>query len=147
LRPLQLDGTVDGFDVCAPECLAVRGRFTATSTFGNVLWTSHGPRWTDLENACIGPVEYDLSGIAWRAMDGTDHALAAYGPHDRERLQQVTPFLALFLAAWTLDLAKRHPWTRPYAQERPQERLDRVREWLDDSSRAHRAPDDLRPPP
>jgi hypothetical protein len=97
--------------------------------FGNVLWTSQGPRWTDLENACVGPVEYDLAGLAWRAMDGTDQALAAYGVHDHERLGQVTPFLALFLAAWTLDLAERHPWTRPFAQER----VERVRAWLEES--------------
>jgi Phosphotransferase enzyme family len=98
--------------------------------FNNVLWTPEGPRWTDLENACVGPVEYDLAGLVWRDMDGTDEALAAYGAHDHERLRHVTPFLALFLAAWTLDLAERHPWTRPYAQER----LELVRAWLDEPS-------------
>lgn len=98
--------------------------------FGNVLWTSHGPRWTDLENACLGPVEYDLAGLAWRKLDGTNEAIAAYGDHDEERVREVTPFLALFLAAWSLDLAERRPRTRPYAQER----LERVRKWLEGST-------------
>ena len=77
--------------------------------FRNVLWSPEGPRWNDLENACLGPVEYDLAGIAWRGDEGTDEALAAYGEHSAERLELVTPYLALFLAAWTLDLAGRHP--------------------------------------
>lgn len=94
--------------------------------FRNVLWAEDGPRWTDLENACIGPVEYDLAAIAWREMDGTEQALAAYGPYDEAELRRVTPFLAVFLAAWTLDLAERHPSARPGAEER----LQRVREWL-----------------
>lgn len=92
----------------------------------NILWAGDGPRWTDIENACVGPVEYDLAAIAWRATDGTEEALAAYGPYDREELQRVTPFLVVFLAAWTLDLAERHPSARPAAEER----LEWVREWL-----------------
>ena len=92
----------------------------------NVLWAEDGPRWTDLENACVGPIEYDLAAIAWRASDGTEEALAAYGRYDEDELARVTPFLAVFLAAWTLDLAERHPSARPGAEER----LERVRQWL-----------------
>jgi Phosphotransferase enzyme family len=98
--------------------------------FRNVLWSPAGPRWNDLENACLGPVEYDLAGLAWRGDDGTDDALAAYGPFSDNRLRELTPFLALFLAAWTLDLAKRHPEVRPFADER----LDRIRAWLESAS-------------
>lgn len=94
--------------------------------FRNVLWSPDGPRWNDLENACLGPVEYDLAGIAWRGDEGTDEALAAYGAHNAERVELVTPYLALFLAAWTLDLAERHPRIRPVADER----LAWVRRWL-----------------
>jgi Phosphotransferase enzyme family len=97
--------------------------------FGNVLWTRGGPLWTDLENACLGPVEYDLAALAWRGMDGTAEALAAYGDHDGEVLERVTPYLALFLAAWTLDLAERHDPVRPFAEER----ADRVRAWLENA--------------
>lgn len=49
---------------------------------GNVLMTPDGPRWTDFEDVCVGPVEWDLS-----SMTITDDALAAYpGPIDRARL-------------------------------------------------------------
>lgn len=95
--------------------------------FRNVLWSPDGPRWNDLENACLGPVEYDLAGLAWRGDNGTGEALRAYGPHSEQRLHEVTPFLALFLAAWTLDLAERHPQVRPFAEER----LEWVRSWLE----------------
>ena len=94
--------------------------------FRNVLWSPEGPRWNDLENACLGPVEYDLAGIAWRGDEGTVEALTAYGVHNPDRLALVTPYLALFLAAWTLDLAERHPRVRPAADER----LGWVRWWL-----------------
>lgn len=94
--------------------------------FGNVLWSPDGPRWNDLENACLGPVEYDLAGIAWRDDEGTAEALAAYAEHSAERIEHVTPYLVLFLAAWTLDLAGRHPRVRWAADER----LGWVRRWL-----------------
>ncbi|MEO5662333.1 MAG: phosphotransferase [Nocardioides sp.] len=48
----------------------------------NVLMTPDGPRWTDFEDVCVGPVEWDLA-----SMTITDEALAAYtGPIDRPRL-------------------------------------------------------------
>lgn len=51
---------------------------------GNVLMTATGPRWTDFEDVCAGPVEWDLA-----SMTVTDDALAAYpGPVDRTRLAQ-----------------------------------------------------------
>lgn len=49
---------------------------------GNVLMTPDGPRWTDFEDVCVGPVEWDLA-----SMTITEEALAAYaGPVDRARL-------------------------------------------------------------
>ncbi len=43
---------------------------------GNVLTTPSGPRWTDFEDVCVGPVEWDLASTTI-----TDDALAAYpGP-------------------------------------------------------------------
>lgn len=49
---------------------------------GNVLMTPDGPRWTDFEDVCVGPVEWDLA-----SMTITVEALAAYpGPIDRPRL-------------------------------------------------------------
>lgn len=49
---------------------------------GNVLMTPSGPLWTDFEDVCVGPVEWDLA-----SMTISDDALAAYpGPIDRTRL-------------------------------------------------------------
>lgn len=79
------------------------------SHFANLLWTPTGPLWSDLENLCSGPVELDLACIAWRDRPGTDEALAAYGPYDPDVLAAVTPFLALFLAAWTIAVVERSP--------------------------------------
>ncbi|RYB88256.1 hypothetical protein EUA06_22050 [Nocardioides glacieisoli] len=43
---------------------------------GNVLMTPDGPLWTDFEDVCVGPVEWDMA-----SMTITDDALAAYpGP-------------------------------------------------------------------
>ena len=79
------------------------------SHFRNVLWTRDGPLWTDLENACEGPVEWDIACITWRDAPGTAEALAAYGPYDEEVASAVMPALMLFLAAWTIVVAERQP--------------------------------------
>ena len=76
---------------------------------GNVLWTPSGPLWADLENACAGPIEWDLACITWRNAPGTPEAIAAYGPHDQELIDAAEPLLALFLAAWTIVVAERAP--------------------------------------
>ena len=79
------------------------------SHFRNVLWSPEGPLWNDLENACSGPIEYDLACLRWRNEPGTDEALAAYGVYDERVLDEVTPLLVLFLAAWTILVARRVP--------------------------------------
>lgn len=49
---------------------------------GNVLMTPTGPHWTDFEDVCVGPLEWDLA-----SMTLTDEALHAYpGPIDPTRL-------------------------------------------------------------
>ena len=73
----------------------------------NVLWTPEGPLWSDLENACSGPVEFDLAALVWRDIPGSDEALAAYGEHDPALVEAVQPALAILLAAWTLVIAAR----------------------------------------
>lgn len=79
------------------------------SHFNNVLWSPDGPLWTDLENACLGPVEYDLACMVWRGVEGTGIAIRAYGSHDAGALANVEPYLALFLAAWTIAVVERSP--------------------------------------
>lgn len=94
--------------------------------FGNVLVTEDGPLWADLENVCNGPVEYDLACLAWR---GEVHrrppyaeAVAAYGPHDTELVEQLKPVLAAFLCVWNTDIVQRAG--RPEMHAFLRERLD-----------------------
>lgn len=50
---------------------------------GNVLLSPDGPRWTDFEDPCVGPVEWDLASLT---LD--ERAVRAYpGPVDRRRLE------------------------------------------------------------
>lgn len=85
---------------------------------GNVLRTSAGPLWSDFENACLGPRELDLAGLAIRGTPEGAVALAAYGEHDAGLVRRLLPVHALFLAAWTCALAERAPQARPFARER-----------------------------
>lgn len=94
------------------------------SHFNNVLWTPDGPLWTDLENACRGPVEYDLACLLWRDAPGTAEAVAAYGPYDAGVAARVEPYLALFLAAWTIAVVERDP--RAGARAEARRRIERA---------------------
>jgi predicted trehalose synthase len=65
---------------------------------GNVLMTPRGPLWTDFEDVCVGPVEWDLA-----SMTITDDALAAYsGPIDRIRLAECRDLRRLQILAGLL---------------------------------------------
>jgi Phosphotransferase enzyme family len=97
--------------------------------FRNILWSRRGPLWTDLENACSGPVEYDLAALVWRTEEGLDEALAAYGPYQPELVERVMPFLALFLAAWTIPIVERDGWSEG-GRAALRRRIGWVRDWL-----------------
>jgi aminoglycoside phosphotransferase (APT) family kinase protein len=77
----------------------------------NVLVTQTGPQWSDLENVCSGPVEYDLACLAWRTKVHGWHdcgpALAAYGDHDPQLVEELMPVLAAFLVPWNTRVALR----------------------------------------
>jgi Ser/Thr protein kinase RdoA (MazF antagonist) len=90
---------------------------------GNVLRGPAGPRWSDFENVCLGPRELDLACNEIRARTGgrereDDQLLAGYGDFDRDLVTLLIPVHALFLAAWTFELAERAPEVRPHAVER-----------------------------
>jgi hypothetical protein len=65
------------------------------ASYRNVLVTPQGPRWIDLETAVRGPVEWDLAEVVTavrafgRPADEGDRALAAYGAHDSDLLEQL----------------------------------------------------------
>jgi hypothetical protein len=74
---------------------------------GNVLWTREGPLWSDLENICRGPREFDLACLGFRPSPEADAAIAAYGEHDAEAVEQARAYVTLFLAAVTPLVADR----------------------------------------
>lgn len=73
---------------------------------GNALLGEHGPRWADLEDACLGPVEWDLACLVTTArvfggdLAMAEAALAAYGEHDEETLAVLVAARAVMVAAW-----------------------------------------------
>lgn len=82
----------------------------------NVLWSPEGPLWSDLENACRGPVEYDLACLRYRGLPEAETAIAAYGEH--RDVDAVMPLLALQLAAWTQLVAERSECPAHHAEAR-----------------------------
>lgn len=65
---------------------------------GNVLVTAEGPLWTDFEDACAGPVEWDLA-----SQTVTDEAVEAYpGPIDRALLADCRDLRRLQILAGVL---------------------------------------------
>jgi hypothetical protein len=94
----------------------------------NVLWSPEGPLWSDLENACRGPVEYDLACLRYRGLKEAEEALAAYGPHGD--VDAILPLLTLQLAAWTQLVVERSgdPAHHAEAQRRIERALAYARE-------------------
>jgi len=94
----------------------------------NVLWSTDGPLWSDLENACRGPVEYDLACLRYRGLPEAETAIAAYGDHGN--IDAVMPLLALQLAAWTQLVVERSddPAHHAEAQRRIERALGYARE-------------------
>jgi hypothetical protein len=88
----------------------------------NVLWSPEGPLWSDLENACRGPVEYDLACLRYRGLPEAEDAIASYGAHGD--VDAVMPLLALQLAAWTQLVAERSD--DPAVHAEAQRRLERA---------------------
>ena len=93
----------------------------------NVLWSSEGPLWTDLENACRGPVEYDLACLRYRGLPESEEAIAAYGEHGD--IDAAMPLLALQLAGWTQLVVERSgdPAHHAEAQRRTERALGYLR--------------------
>jgi Phosphotransferase enzyme family len=101
----------------------------------NVILTSHGPLWCDLEDTCLGPVEWDLACLAtaarlWRDTADERAALDAYGEHDAALVEALVPVRALFTTAWGLHAlaqgardssraARRLAWWRERYASRP----------------------------
>jgi hypothetical protein len=77
---------------------------------GNVLSTTHGPLFIDLETVCRGPVEFDLAHVphdVGEAYEGVDHAL----------LDDCRVLVLAMIAAWRLDPDDRLPGGSQTARE------------------------------
>jgi len=95
----------------------------------NILWTPDGPLWSDLENVCRGPREYDLACIRFRPLPETEDAIAAYGRHDEAAVGRALVYVTLFLAAATQLVARRGgEEARAEAQRRVERALRYARE-------------------
>jgi aminoglycoside/choline kinase family phosphotransferase len=76
------------------------------ASFSNLLATTAGPRWNDLEDVCVGPVEWDVAGVLAdaRAKRGDEFAaevLAAYGrDFDPSALERFEPVHELYGDLW-----------------------------------------------
>jgi hypothetical protein len=86
----------------------------------NLLKTRKGLVWTDFEDACCGPIEWDLACFVRTSLEPLEVALASYGGQlDPARLK---PFFAardLQGAAWGAILSTRFP-----------DRKERATEWM-----------------
>jgi Ser/Thr protein kinase RdoA (MazF antagonist) len=96
---------------------------------GNLLrTTSGGLVWNDLEDACRGPVAWDIAVLARSAgAFGAPTALEAYGPHPPE--SALEPFFdarRLQAAGWMAILARREPELRERAESVVAEIRDRA---------------------
>jgi hypothetical protein len=92
---------------------------------GNLLRTRSAALWTDLEDTCRGPVEWDLACLVANArVLGLDPApgaaaLAAYGRDPADpALDAFVEARALQVAVWTAFMAERHPQLRARARQR-----------------------------
>ncbi|MDA0159164.1 aminoglycoside phosphotransferase family protein [Solirubrobacter ginsenosidimutans] len=76
------------------------------ASFSNLLVTSSGPRWNDLEDVCVGTIEWDVAGVLSdaRAAHGDAFSaavLAAYGSEcDPAALERVDQVHALYGVLW-----------------------------------------------
>jgi len=87
---------------------------------GNVINTADGPLWTDWEDTCLAPRQWDLACLvaSGRYFGGEpepgERAAAAYGETPDEALVQARRLQG---TVWSLVFARDHPDRRSYAEE------------------------------
>jgi len=77
-----------------------------------------GPLWHDFETACRGPREFDLAALALSDTEPARLALAAYGDHDEDVLEQCIPVYAAWIAASLMVALPERPEEAPELAER-----------------------------
>jgi hypothetical protein len=119
LATFEQSDEIAGLRALAAELDPLDGRpIHGDAHLRNVLWSRDGPLWTDLENVCRGPVEFDLACLRFRGSAEAEAAIAAYGAHDDGAVAAAMPHLTLFLAAWTLVVVERTQAPEAHAEAR-----------------------------
>jgi thiamine kinase-like enzyme len=77
---------------------------------GNVLSTTHGPLFIDLETCCRGPVEFDLA-------HAPEEVIEHYRDADQELLGECRGLVLAMVAAWRWDAGDEFPNGRRAARE------------------------------
>lgn len=83
---------------------------------GNVFPTTRGPLWTDWEDACAAPIEWDLATFTARHVTFGEEsdlvlgALATYDvDHDPDLVRDLVPLRNLQVIPWLVVFAERQP--------------------------------------
>jgi phosphotransferase family enzyme len=85
------------------------------ASMSNLLRTESGLLWSDLEDVCVGPVAWDISGLvssaSFRGQSAAfiDELLAAYGDPGVEDLQAFLDAHALYEVVWQAFESRRRP--------------------------------------
>lgn len=134
----MLDSVESSPDVVLLRSLVSRGpRMHGQALHGdahlfNCLSSETGPLWHDFETACHGPREYDLAALVLddRVESGDDQAarqaLAAYGYHDPDLLEELLPVYAAWLYTSFMLAIPRRPELGPILEQR----LRRLRRYV-----------------
>jgi Phosphotransferase enzyme family len=94
------------------------GRYQAIhgdAHLGNCL---PGPLWHDFETACRGPREFDLAPLVLWENEAARRALAGYGDHDKDVLEQCVPVYASWICASMMVALPERPEEAPELAER-----------------------------
>jgi hypothetical protein len=76
---------------------------------GNVMMTAAGAVWADLESACLGPLEWELTSLP-------SAARAAFPPLDKPLFRQLSLLRSVVVAVWCFYHAERSPEVRSAAE-------------------------------
>lgn len=85
------------------------------ASLGNVLCTAAGPVWNDFEDACSGPLAWDLACLVatvrafGRRREGAEETLAAYGVPDEGTLRPFIIARAVQAVVWRLRTGRPDP--------------------------------------
>ena len=97
-----LDGTVRSVTLAVARRSATEQLLHGEPHPGNVLNTTHGPLFVDLETVCRGPVEFDLAHVPHAVSD-------RYPGVDQELLGELRGLVLAMVAAWRFDRTDRQP--------------------------------------